>query len=126
VIVPSPERGKNERNHDIAADTAAFNFKTFAKSRRFPRYALRFLGRRYHHRHSGPREDGIIERQGRSGKDAFLENDAVAIAKIGHHPSAMLGISHGTVEIHGARTMDRIDAGSATELIRWSLMGPHS
>lgn len=126
MVVPSPEGGKNERNHDIAADTAAFNFETFAKSRRFPRSALRILDGRYHRRRSGPREDGIIERQGRSGKDAFLEDDAVAIAKIGHHPSAMLGISHRTVEIHRARAMDKIGAGSATELILWSLMGPHS
>lgn len=37
----------------------------------------------------------------------------------------MLGISHRTGEIHRARAMDKIGASSATELIRWSLMGSH-
>jgi DNA-binding CsgD family transcriptional regulator len=38
----------------------------------------------------------------------------------------MLGISHRTVEIHRARAMEKVGATSATELFRWSLMGPHA
>jgi protein AroM len=38
----------------------------------------------------------------------------------------MLGISHRTVEIHRARAMEKVGATSATELMRWSLMGPQA
>jgi len=38
----------------------------------------------------------------------------------------LLDISHRTVEIHRARAMAKIGTGSATELIRWSLMGRSS